>query len=222
MGFCLTHRLADRLRSIVRYPQVLGNGGRILDTSDLLPGDLVLTRAIKSDSISYQIIKAQMNGGLPTRHAQWTHVAVYLGDGDHICEANFKERGFSWGVNIRSIHDYCSGDFAIRVRRPSGFSDQQRIGVAIGAMVSIGKGYNFRELLSFRSAALRGKGFWQGNVRQRINPKALVCSTLYQDAYNFASKGMSVRMGSLCTPAHLSASQDFDAVDPIISWLTIL
>lgn len=195
--------------------------GRILDTSPLLPGDLVLTRSIKPDTISAKIVAAQTKGGLPARHAQWTHAAVYLGDGDHICEASFKETGFKWGVNIRSIYDYCSGEFAIRVRRPSGLSAQQRVGVAIGAMVSVGNGYNFREILSFRSAAVTGKGFWQGNVRQRINPKALVCSTLYQDAYNFASKGMSVRMGSLCTPAHLSASSDFDPVDPVISWLTI-
>jgi hypothetical protein len=69
-----------------------------------------------------------------------------------------------------------------------------------------------------------GTGFWQTSARTRgprIRIDALVCSTLYQDAYNFAFQGTSIRMGALCTPAHLSASPDFEANEPALRWLEI-
>ncbi len=191
-----------------------------MDTSELLPGDLILTRSVAPDYVSRRITEAQLRGGLASRHAQWTHAAVYLGDGEHICEASFKEPGFRWGVNIRSIFEYCNNEFAIRARRPKGLDDRQRIRIAVGAMANIGKRYSFREILKFRQAAAKGS-FWGPGTRQSINPNALVCSTLYQDAYNFSYQGMTLRMGMLCTPAHLSASTDFESTDPSLGWLEI-
>jgi cell wall-associated NlpC family hydrolase len=66
--------------------------GRILDLSQLQPGDLLLTRPAdpSTDAVSRGIIAAQERGGFHARHAQWTHAAVYLGDDEHVCEANFK------------------------------------------------------------------------------------------------------------------------------------
>ena len=122
---------------------------------------------------------------------------------------------------MRSIHHYCDGETALRARRPKDMTDRQRIGIALGAVRRMRDGYSFRDVINFALAAYSGRGFWEGGGQQQIRPSALVCSTLYQDAFNFALKGNVVRMGSLCTPAHLSASNDFEAVDPVLSWLGI-
>lgn len=198
--------------------------GRILDLSQLEPGDLILTRPAEpaTDSISLKIMAAQEHGGFHKRHAQWTHAAVYLGDGEYLCEANFKVPNIKAGVMLRSAHTYCDGTYALRARRPKNMTPQQRLRIAIGAVTSIGKSYSFLQIAQFYFAAISGKGFWSSGARgPRIKTQALVCSTLYQDAYNFAFQGTTVRMGSLCTPAHLSASPDFEQNEPPLAWLEI-
>lgn len=213
-----------RIQADRELPQEARAFGRILDLSGLEPGDLILTRPVdpNSDRISRSIMEAQERGGFHRRHAQWTHAAVYLGDGEHICEANFKLPDMRDGVVLRSAFHYCDGTYALRARRPRNMTPQQRIRIAIGALTSIGKSYNFIQVLQFAHAAWTGQGFWASTPRgPRISPRALVCSTLYQDAYNFAFLGTTVRMGALCTPAHLSASPDFEPDDPPLGWLEI-
>lgn len=201
-------------------PPVARQWGRILKTSGLLPGDLVLVRSMKPDRTSRAIHQAQTDGGFPERHAQWTHAAVYLGDDEHVCEANVKEENVRWGVDMRSIFHYCDGVHALKVRRPIVRNERQRIRIVIGALLHVGKRYSLLEVLSFAKAAASGKGFWQNGRKRRIRPRALVCSTLYQDAYNYSFTGTTVRMGSLCTPAHLSSSRDLEDVDDI-GWLNL-
>jgi hypothetical protein len=203
-------------------PREARDWGRILDVSELEPGDLLLFRQVEPDRISRAIHDAQLDGGFHNRHAQWTHAAVYLGDDEHVCEANFKVPGFSNGVIMRSIHCYCDGHHAIKARRPRNMSAKQRLRIALGALTNLRTPYSAAQLWQFGKAAYSGKGFW--NSAQRgpgIRMSALVCSTLYQDAYNFAFRGNTVRMGSLCTPAHLSASQDFEQNDMPLNWLEI-
>jgi hypothetical protein len=203
-------------------PSEARNWGRILDMHQLEAGDLMLFRLVEPDAVSRQIVRAQIRGGFNQRHAQWTHAAVYLGDGEHICEANWRIFGRSKSVVMRSAFCYCDGRYAIRARRPGNMDEKQRLRIAIGALTNLGKGYSKTEIFQFTVAAMTGRGFWETmNRGPRIRVGALVCSTLYQDAYNFAFKGNTVRMGSLCTPAHLSASADFEAEDRPLAWLAI-
>lgn len=124
---------------------------------------------------------------------------------------------------VRSLHAYCDGLHAIKARTPKNLDDKQRLRIAIGAMTSIGKAYSYSQVFQFWLAARRGVGFWAGMPKgPRINMRALVCSSLYQDAFAFAGAGMAARLGALCTPAHLSASTDFEERDPELGWLTIL
>jgi hypothetical protein len=115
--------------------------GRIVDLTDLDAGDLLLFRPIPPDSdpTSLKIMRSQLKY-LPERHAQWTHAAVYLGDDEHICEANFKVPGSPNGVMIRSAFCYCDGKHAIRARRPSNMTPKQRLRIAIGALQNLGAG----------------------------------------------------------------------------------
>ena len=198
--------------------------GRILDVGALQAGDLLLFRSAARDldRISRSIVKAQNQGGFPERHARWTHAAVYLGDDEHICEANFGVRGYPSGVIMRSIHGYCDGAHVIRARRPRDMTEKQRLRIAIGALQNLRRAYSFRQIFQFYRAAVTGRGFWAGVPRgPRISVRALVCSTLYQDAFNFAHHGNRVLLGSLCTPAHLSASTDFEPNEPALNWLRI-
>jgi hypothetical protein len=217
----------------VRIEFELGEGprkwGRILDLSALEPGDLLLFRPIapNTDSISQRITQAQLSAGLHIRHAQWTHAAVYLGDGQNVCEANFKSPGQKDGVAIRSVFDYCDGTSAIRARRPRNMTQEQRIRITIGALTNLGKGYSFDQIVGFAVDASKAgwlsqlKGVFGLQRGLRPPPQSFVCSTLYQDALTYASRGTSVRLGTLCTPAQLSASGDFENNDPPLSWLEI-
>jgi len=197
----------------------------VLDLTDCEAGDLILTRPFdpKSDRISKAITEAQVRGGFDAEHARWTHAAVYLGDDEHLCEATFKTPGYPDGVIIRSAFEYCDGTYVLRARRPKGMTEKQRLRIAIGALTNVGSPYSWRQIIQFGSAALSGRGFWGGSIDRgpRIKVRALVCSTLYQDAWNFAYQGNTVRLGSFCTPAHLSASPDFEDDEPELGWLQI-
>ncbi|HLH90996.1 MAG TPA: hypothetical protein VKX28_21300 [Xanthobacteraceae bacterium] len=197
--------------------------GRIVDLTPLEPGDLLLFRPVdpRSDKLSLRIIEAQ-GKILPARHAQWTHAAVYLGDDEHICEANFKVPGAPNGVNVRSVFCYCDGKHAIRARRPRNMDSKSRLRIAIGALTNLGSRYSFEQILAFSGAVRSTRGFWKSFQRiPRSQTQAFVCSTLYQDAYNFAFQGAGIRLGTRCTPAHLSASGDFEDNEPPLQWLQI-
>jgi hypothetical protein len=214
----------DSVRIDRELPKEARDWGRIIDLSALEPGDLVLFRPIPADSdpISQAIVEAQLNV-FPARHAQWTHAAVYLGDDEHVCEANFKVPGSRYGVNIRSAFCYCDGGHAIRARRPKNMNAKLRLRIAIGALTNLGAGYSFSQIVAFARAATSGRGFW--NSLKRVpdsQAQAFVCSTLYQDAYNFAFQGNTIRLGSPSTPAHLSASPDFEDQEPQLRWLKII
>jgi hypothetical protein len=216
---------SGRVRIDHELPQEARDWGRVLDLSALEAGDLILFRPIPSDAdhISHQIVRAQMQFR-HERHAQWTHAAVYLGDDEHICEANFKVPNIPYGVNIRSIFCYCDGAHAIRARRPINMNAKQRLRIAIGAATNVGAGYGFQSILKFAWAANSHRGI-RDTFRWDIKyaeTQSFVCSTLYQDAYNFAFQGATIRQGSPATPAHLSASADFEAADLPLQWLTIV
>ena len=136
---------AGTIRIDRELPKAARDWGRVIDFTALEAGDLLLFRSVNpaADSISRRIMQAQADGGLHQRHAQWTHAAVYLGDGEHICEANFKVPGQPDGVTLRSGFDYCDGEHAIRARRPKNMTPQQRLRIAIGALTNIGRSYAF-------------------------------------------------------------------------------
>jgi hypothetical protein len=187
-------------------PEEARDSLRVIDLSALEAGDLILFRPVPADAdrISIEIVHHQERV-FPRRRAQWTHAAVYLGDDEHICEANFKVPNIPQGVNIRSIFSYCDGAHAIR------------------AVTNVGAGYGFKNILRFAWAANTHRGF-RNTFRWDIKyaeTQSFVCSTLYQDAYNFAFRGATIRQGSPATPAHLSASTDFAPNDLPLQWLTI-
>lgn len=223
-GLLPSEDLTGSIRVDRELPQEARTWGRIVDLKTLEPGDLILFRPVpaEADPISQAIVRAQLTR-FPERHAQWTHAAVYLGDDEHICEANFKVPKVKNGVNVRSAFCYCDGNHAIRARRPKNMSPKLRLRIAIGALTNLNAGYDITQFLAFAAAAYRGTGFWNSFKRVPTSyTRSFVCSTFYQDAYNFAFQGSTLRMGSPCTPAHLSGSVDFEDAEPSLRWLNIV
>ena len=195
--------------------------GRVVDCSALLAGDLILTRphGEKSELVSRKIVEAQARAYSPL-DAQWTHAALWLGDGENICEANFGVPGRKGGVMIRSINEYADGAHAIKVRRPKGLNAQQCARVATGAVGNLKQSYDFLFLLRLGWTAWRGQGLHDKNgSRVPVGANALVCSTLYADALAYGAN-IAVAGNGVCVPALLSCSPLFDDTVPI-SWLQL-
>lgn len=184
--------------------------GKFFDTSQWRAGDLLLFRDKKPDLVGRAIARAQKAGGYADIDAMWTHVALYLGDAFSLCEATFSTSPFSQGVTDTPLWDYC-GDYVVRLRRPNAITtDADGWLLAIKALTQLRKDYNFLLIASLGLRALRGDGFWQPGSRTWIRPSALVCSTLYADAYaRQTRRSLGEQSNGYCTPAYLSQSSEF-------------
>lgn len=196
--------------------------GKIVDCSGFRAGDLILTRPAHEsiDFTSRKIVEAQSKAYAPL-DAHWTHAAVWIGDGENICEATFGAPGRKQGVIIRSLNEYADGKHAIKVRSPLRLNAQQRTRIATGAMVNLKQSYDFLFLLRLWWTAFRGQGLHDmTGARVPISANALVCSTLYADALAYGGN-ISVAGNGICVPALLSCSPLFDDAVPI-SWLQLV
>ncbi|UJJ57594.1 hypothetical protein [Rhodanobacter denitrificans] len=204
-------------------PPVARKYGRVMDLSGLLPGDLILTRPVgeaAKSKFSKKIVSAQERA-FSHSHAQWTHSAVYLGDRENICEANVFVPRKRWGVIVRPIQEYADGKHAIKARRPAGLSDLERLRVVIGALTNLKKDYDFLYLITLANDLFFGRKVWDPSAGKiRIRSNAVVCSTLYADAFTYGCQKAITRNGNLCVPAKLSESHLFDDDVPL-SWLTL-
>lgn len=193
--------------------------GKFIATDSLWPGDLVLTREMGADFISEEIRALQRDAGYsdPT-DSIWTHAAMYVGDGQRLIEATF-ETVLGGKVQIANIDHYC-GAHGIRVRR-SKFISSEREGwlMVIRAMAKIGTPYAMLEgIKHWWNLRIKKKGFWL-DERQYRTGDAVVCSTLYADAYNETTRRSLGELNGVCFPAWLSQTDEFH--DLPLQWLRI-
>jgi hypothetical protein len=199
-------------------PQHLRTFGKFPKTDSWWPGDLILTRETTPDRVSVAITTAQKKGGYAPLDARWTHAAVYLGDGQNICEATFSSF-FSGSVVFNPLWNYC-GSHALRIRRSSLVTDKEKgWRLAIYALTHMGKKYDFRNALHIGRQAYKGRGFWQNDLKVKINRQALICSTLYSDSHAMATERPLGEANGLCVPAFLSQCAVFTEVES--AWLSI-
>src|SRR5262249_42111189 len=110
---------AEKSRTVVRRaisPEVRAFG-KVVDTSQLRPGDLMLSQDLDADTISRLIASVQGDGGYAADDARWTHAAMYLGDGENVVEATFESLTSGGSVRMTSLDDYCHGNYVLRFRR---------------------------------------------------------------------------------------------------------
>ncbi|HTV49185.1 MAG TPA: hypothetical protein VMG59_12155 [Phycisphaerae bacterium] len=203
-------------------PDTTRKFGKLIDTKKLCAGDLLLVRDVKvNDFVSKWISQVQNKGGYKDQDAQWTHAAMYIGDGYNVVEATFDSLVRGGNVRITNLDKYCNGTSVLRFRRPK-YIKEERQGwrLCIRALSRLNIPYNFAETVKmWFNTVLGGVGFYSEKVKYHTS-RALICSTLYADSYNEAfNKNLGEKCGA-CLPAFLSLSEEFDDVE--VSWLKII
>lgn len=215
---------AEKDRTVVRRaisPEVRAFG-KIVDTSQLRPGDLMLSQDLESDAISTLIRTVQTEGGYAAADARWTHAAMYLGDGENVVEATFESLtpGFSGSVQMTSLDDYCKGNYVLQFRR-SKHIDSPESGwrLCIRALSRMRQKYDFMQAAKlWWHVRIRNNTFNVGS-NPRTATQAVICSTLYAEAYDEALRRRLGEIGGVCVPAWLSLSDEFDDLD--VGWLRL-
>ncbi len=194
--------------------------GKLIDTNHLWPGDLLLSRPTSPETISQRIIEVQVKGGYAPADARWTHAAMYLGDDENVIEATFDSALQNGNVRMTSLDEYCQGDHAVRFRRPKYLKDQAAgWRLCVRALSRMKRKYDFGYALHlWFNVIVRQRGFYD-NALYRAASNAVVCSTLYADAYNEATRRSLGEVNGTCVPAFLSVSEEFDDVG--VRWLAI-
>lgn len=195
--------------------------GRTLDTGPLLPGDLLLSRDVSPDGISRAIAEVQEKGGYNAADAHWTHAAMYVGDGQHVVEATFESVFAGGSVRLSSLDDYCTGEHILRFRRPTRVeSDIDRWRLCVRAMSRLHKDYDFAEAVRMWFRVMISKEGFNTDKRRPYVSEAAICSSLYADSYNEATRRTLGEVGGVCVPAWLSGSDEFS--DVACAWREII
>jgi len=194
--------------------------GKLVDCASLQPGDLLLSQELHPDAISKLISKVQLNGGYSEQDAQWTHAAMYLGDGANVIEATFDSIFTSGSVRITSLDHYCQGKHVLKFRRSKHvLSAQSGWFLCIRALARLKQPYSFAHAATLWWDVIIRKCGFHDPASQRPTFKAAICSTLYADAHNEATRRRLGEIGGVCVPAWLSVSDEFD--DVAVGWAQI-
>ena len=181
------------------------------DISKLLPGDLILVHNLNGN-FTHDLIEYFQGRAYPREHSMWHHAAVYLGHCDDICEADL------FGVCTNSLDRYACGKHLIRVRRGRDLDADTRWRIAIRALTRLRQSYSYSTILDTGYLAI-SKFKNQGAIKRTAN-SGLICSQLYSDAYQTATRTMLAnRKCSEVTPAFLSSTRTLQDVP--LSWRPI-
>lgn len=201
-GWTFCYEIPPGLQEFRKYPNV----------DEWQPGDLILTREFELDAISESIREVQEKE-YGVDHAIWTHAAMYIGDGWRVCEATV-DGVFSGGdVRVSPLSMYTDATQAIRVRRPSICVGRPEIGwqLVIEAMRQITSRYDALGIAKLAMARLMKPG-GAYTAQPKRNRAPLVCSTLYAEAYYYATRISLAALDDMCMPALLSKSALFEDV----------
>jgi cell wall-associated NlpC family hydrolase len=202
-------------------PEKTRRFGKLIDTSLLQAGDLLLTRDLTQENwISKSIAEVQSRIGYGPTDSHWIHAAMYLGDGAHVVEATIDSFLSGGSVRITHLDDYCDGTNILRFRR-STFIKQERDGwlVCIRALSRLGKPYSIGQALKAWWDVRVGGAVAFDPTQKNILADGIVCSTLYADSFNRALRLSLGEDNGICVPAWFSATNDF--VDVKVDWLAI-
>jgi hypothetical protein len=194
--------------------------GKLIDCAPLQPGDLLLSCDLKPDIVSNLIAKVQLDGGYAEADARWTHAAMYLGDDENLVEATFDNLFSAGRVRMTSLDEYCKGNYELRFRR-SKYVNGNEYGwrLCVRALSRLRQPYDFAQAARlWWDVRVRKAGFSDGRNR-RTASEAVICSTLYADAYDEAIRRRLGEIGGVCVPAWLSITDEFHDID--VDWARI-
>jgi hypothetical protein len=145
---------------------------------------------------------------------------MYLGYEASAVEATIDSPLSGGNVRITSLDECCDGLNVLRFRR-SNFIEHEKEGwrVCIRALSRLGKPYSLTGAFKlWYDVKACGGGFYDSNQAGLLSA-AILCSTLYADAFNEATRRTLGEISGICVPAWLSATGDFFDVD--VGWLKI-
>lgn len=185
------------------------------DRDQMLIGDLVLISPHKS--APHQLaIQAFQQKSYDFDHAQWTHAAVYVGEG-FVCESTAKGVIVSELLNVFQNH-------SVRFRRFDCDDPKFRFRIAIGALRRITKPYRWHAVWNLikKVAPFSGSGSKADTKKawRSKKEKASICSELYCEAFLFSTERSPLSEEvAIPTPADLSNTSRLVDVD--LRWLRI-
>ena len=145
---------------------------------------------------------------------------MYLGDKSSIVEATFDSIYANGSVRITSLDDYCQGNHLLRFRR-SRYVQIPSDGwpLCVRALSRLQRPYSFAQAAILWWKVVMRKATFDNDEFNRSTSKAVICSTLYADAYTEATRRTLGEISGVCVPAWLSVSDEFD--DVATQWLGI-
>jgi hypothetical protein len=208
---------ADLPRSEMRLnraiPSETRSFGKLVNCAGLRPGDILMSWDLSDDNTSKMIVNVQEAGGYGRNHSRWSHVAIYLGDGENVVEATFESLIKLGSVRITSLDEYARPEYALRFRRLRHLGENEGWRLCIRALSRIRQPYDFLTAAGlWWDVVIRGRGFYDGSNR-RTTCEATICSTLLADSYNEVTKRTLGEIGGACVPAWISLSDQFDDVE---------
>lgn len=192
-----------------RLPAYVREKGCFPDFDNLAVGDVVLVAPFTS-TFAHKTIQRNQRQSYDELHSMWTHVGIYVGDGD-LCEATTK------GVKVTSVFNYLDR-YLVKFRRVPGLNDAARYRIALRLMRRLGSGYSYGEIAGIAIDGLRGG--WRSRpislftLRDR---RFYTCSGAAYEAI-FEATGtspLSQDLNRVC-PADFSISQRL--VDVTVGW----
>ena len=161
---------------------------------------------------------AQARSGYSADDAGWHDAAVYVGNGEGICEATRK------GVQYRRIFDEVDRrglpDYAIRVRREPGCDRETGWKIAVNALTEIGKEYAKWRIARLYMDSFSGLWREKSPTSPVLVDSQRICSELYAIAYMKATGRVLANLaGNEITPAFLSQTESLKDIP--LRWLQI-
>lgn len=188
--------------------QSLKAWGRVPDFDVWHPGDLILTKDKNPDWIS-KIIQRIQEPGYGSEYGEWTHSAIYLGDGRMVCEAQIDPAEGIFSVIVAPCWNYF-GTHDLLVRR-SNFASDKEAGwaIATAAVTKIGDAYDWKFVFKLgRDWALKGDDFLLLDQSGKISAGSYVCSSLYATAHAYVTDvTFTDKTNGLCMPAFLAGER---------------
>jgi hypothetical protein len=181
--------------------------GKVPDFAAWHPGDVILTKNPNPDAIS-KAISAVQKPNYGQKSAEWTHAAIYLGDGLLLCEAQIDINLWRsiFKVQIANCWEYYTSH-CIRVRR-SRHAKQREEGwaIAIAAATKIGEQYDWQFILKIAADRVwLGEDVFVRSQQGKVSARTYVCSSLYSTAHVYATDvNITDKTNGLCVPAFLA------------------
>ena len=193
--------------------------GRLIDTSQLQAGDLLLSRnPLGENWISDLIADVQGRIGYGQSDARWSHVAMYLGNGSHVVEATVDSLMAGGDVRITHLDNYSDGTNILRFRRSTSIREEKEgWWVCVEALSQLGKPYSVGQTLRTWYDMRFGSVLAYDPEQENVLAGAIVCSTLYAGAFNRALRLSLGEVNGICVPAWFSATNEF--MDINVGWL---